>query len=81
MMKIDKQTVIRTAVLFVALINIILQIFGIKTLPIDNELISQTVSVIFLLGGSISAWWKNNSFTEKARLADEYLKKLKNVEK
>lgn len=76
-MKIDKQTIIRTVILVIALINAILQMFGIKTLPIDNELVNDAVSVIILLAGAISSWWKNNSFSEKARLADEYMKQLK----
>ena len=76
-MKIDKQTIIRTVILIIALINAILQMFDIKTLPIDNELVNDAVSVVILLAGAISSWWKNNSFSEKARLADEYLKKLK----
>lgn len=75
-MKVDKQTIIRTVILIIALINAVLQMFGIKTLPIDNELVSDTVSVVLLLAGAISSWWKNNSFSEKARLADKYLKKL-----
>lgn len=76
-MKIDKQTIIRTVILIIALINAILQMFDIKTLPIDNELVNDAVSVVILLAGAISSWWKNNSFSEKARLADEYLKQLK----
>ncbi len=80
-MKIDKQTIIRTVILLIALINAALQLFGVKTLPIDNDLVSEAVSVAFLLAGSLSAWWKNNSFSEKARLADEYMKKLKEGEK
>lgn len=77
-MKIDKQTVIRTIILIIALVNVILQMFDIKMLPIDNELVNEGVSVAFLLVGALSAWWKNNSFTKKAIEADEYLKNIKN---
>ncbi|MCM1285516.1 MAG: phage holin [Acetobacter sp.] len=80
MMKADKTTIIRTIILFVSLINVILQMFGIKTLPIDNELITEAVSVVFLLCSAVSSWWHNNSFTEKACLADDYLKELKKNE-
>ena len=79
-MKTDKSTIIRTVILFISLVNAVLQMFGIKAIPIENELVAEAVSVIFLLAGAISSWWYNNSFTEKARAADEYLKELKNSE-
>lgn len=76
-MSIDKSTIIRTIILFVSLINVVLQMFGVKTLPIDNELVTETVSVGFLLYSAISSWWHNNSMTKEAIQADEYLKQLK----
>ena len=79
-MKTDKNTIIRTVILFISLVNAVLQMFDIKAIPIENELVAEAVSVIFLLVGAISSWWYNNSFTEKARAADEYLKELKNSE-
>lgn len=54
-----------------------LERFGIKALPIENDLINEIVSVGILLYGVISAWWHNNSFTTPAKQADEYLKELK----
>ncbi|MGN0533072.1 MAG: phage holin [Eubacterium sp.] len=79
-MKTDKNTIIRTVILFISLVNAVLQMLGIKAIPIENELVSEAVSVIFLLAGAISSWWYNNSFTEKAKAADEYLKELRNNE-
>lgn len=79
-MKIDKATIIRTIILFLSLINIVLQLFGVKALPISNELVNEVVSVGFLLYGTVSSWWHNNSFTSPAKQADEYLKELKNSE-
>lgn len=76
-MKVDKATIARTVVLVLALLNIILERFGIKALPIDNELVNQVISVGFLLYGVITNWWHNNSFTKEAKQADEYLKELK----
>jgi SPP1 family holin len=80
-MKIDNATIVRTIILFLSVINIVLERHGIKALPIDNDLISEAVSVGFLLYGVISSWWHNNSFTKEAQKADEYLKKLKNLKK
>lgn len=76
-MKINKSAIVRTIILFISLLNIALEMFGIKALPINNELVYDAVSVAILIGSTISAWWKNNSFTKPAIQADEYLKNLK----
>lgn len=75
--KISKGTIIRTACLFLTLINALLAMFGKSPLPIDDAMIEQTVSAVFIFAASIAAWWKNNSFTEAAREADAILSDLK----
>lgn len=75
-MKTNKKTIVRTIMLFVALINVALEMYGYNTLPIDDKLCSEYVSFVFLLWSAVSSWWNNNSFTEKAKKADEYLQKL-----
>lgn len=75
-MKISRATIIRTVLLLVAIIDAVLQILGKETLPFTDEEISEAVSVIFLIVTTISAWWKNNSFTKNAIKADEYKSKL-----
>lgn len=76
-MKINKVTVIRTVILFISIINVVLKMFGINAIPIDNEVVSEAVSAGLLLYASISSWWHNNSFTKPAQEADEYMKQLK----
>lgn len=76
-MKINKAAIVRTIVLLLSLINIALEMFGKRIIPIDNDLISQSVSLIILAASAISAWWKNNSFTPSAIMADNYLEELK----
>ena len=76
-MKISKGTIIRTICLLLALTNITLEAFGKKVIPISNEQISDAISVIFTIITSLTAAWKNNSFTPEAIKADEYLKELK----
>jgi len=78
--KLDKATIIRTIILFISLLNVVLRMCGVKTLPIDNELIAEAVSVIILIASTVCSWWYNNSFTEKARKADEYMKNLRSGE-
>lgn len=72
-----KETIIRTFILLLALINQVLHIFGISPIPVENEMISQLITAVFTVLASIWAWWKNNSFTKEAQEADKFLKELK----
>ena len=76
-LKIDKAAIVRTIVLVLSIINIALEMFDKRIIPIDNDLISQSVSLVILAASAISAWWKNNSFTPSAIMADNYLEELK----
>lgn len=76
-MKASKETIIRTVLHVVAIVNIILQMKGKNTLPFTDEEISQLISLIFLICTSVATWWKNNSFTIPAIKADEYMKQEK----
>lgn len=71
--KIEKGTIVRTAVLAFALINQILTISGYSPLPFTDDNVGQAVSMFLTAGASLWAWWKNNSFTQDAIIADEYL--------
>ena len=76
-MKINKETIARTIVLAIALLNQILTMTGINPLPFSEEEVYIGITSALTVGASLWAWWKNNSFTEKAIKADEYLKELK----
>ena len=76
-MKVSGQTIARTAVLLVALINQILIIIGFNPLPMSDNDVYETVSLIFTAAASLWAWWKNNSFTNEALKADELLSEKK----
>lgn len=73
--KID--TIVRTVVLVVALINQALTLSGHSILPISDEQISEVITLVFTVGASLWAWWKNNSFTKNAIEADKVLDQLK----
>lgn len=75
-MKISKSTIIRTVLLIVAIINSVLQIMGKNTLPFTSDEIGEAISVIFMICTTMSAWWKNNSFTKNAIKADKYKEEL-----
>ena len=70
-MKASKETVIRTAVLVLALINNGLALFGKSPLPINDETIVDVVSFLITTGTALVNWWYNNSFTKEAIQADD----------
>lgn len=71
--KVEKMTIARTAVLAFALINQVLTISGYNPLPFTDEEFGQAVSMVLTAGASLWAWWKNNSFTQAALAADDFL--------
>lgn len=74
---ISAGTIARTLCLVLALLNQTLTITGHAVLPIDDDTINQVVSLVFTVGASVAAWWKNNSFTRTAQAADQYMDALK----
>jgi len=71
-----KDTIIRTIVLIIALINQALAVCGKEAFPVTEDQVYQLVTLIITIGAAVWAWWQNNSFTRHAVLADEYLKEL-----
>ena len=80
-MNIKKETIIRTVILFVALINEVLTVIGVSLLPISDEQITEFLTLALTIVASLWAWWKNNSFSKKAIKADEFLASLKKESK
>lgn len=77
-MTVKKDTIVRTIILIMALVNQILTSTGHSVIPIDDAQVTELISLIFTIGASAWAWWKNNSFTKNAIEADEVLKSKKN---
>ena len=77
MKHVKTDTIIRTIILVVALINQALTMAGKSIIPISDEEITEIVSLVVTIGASLWAWWKNNSFTSNAIKADEILAELK----
>lgn len=73
-MKITAGTIARTLWLFIALLNQVLIIAGKEVLPFAEEEVYEVVSFMFTASASIVAWWRNNSFTRRAIMADEILR-------
>ena len=75
---ITSEAVTGVFILLVALINAVLQMFGINTLPIKNEEISVIVSGIFLVVASLYNTYKNRNVTTGAQETQQILDALKN---
>lgn len=76
MKNVKKDTIIRTVILVIALINTLLNACGKNTLPFTDDEVSAVISAMFTFAASIMAWWKNNSFTDNAIKADNYKSRL-----
>ncbi|MCM3651342.1 phage holin [Metabacillus litoralis] len=82
MKNMDKGTVIRTVLLFVALLNQSLIMFGKSPIPIEEGQITGLVDGIYLAGSILFtiitttiAWFKNNYVTKKGQAQKEVIKK------
>lgn len=75
--KISVGTIIRTLCLLLALVNLTLDSCGYKMLPISDEQISDLVTLIFTIVTSCVGFWKNNSFTQEAIIADGLMHDMK----
>ena len=72
-MKIEAGTIVRTICLVLALINQVLVMSGHSILPIEDATVEAVVTNIVTIVTAVAAWWKNNSFTQKAIAADKEL--------
>lgn len=76
-MKPSKETIIRTILLIIAIVNQVLTSSGKNPIPFSDEEIYSGLTAIFTVAMTAWAWWKNNSFTSAAITADKVLKDLK----
>ena len=81
MKNFDKGTVIRTVLLFMALINQFLIMVGKPVLPISEDQVTSLAetlylafSMVFTLVTTLMAWFKNNYVTETGKKQKEVLK-------
>lgn len=79
-MKITKGTIIRTILLVIVIINLICKACGQPIIDIDEGTIAYWFEFALELAVIVVTFWKNNSFSEKAIKADEFLQALRNDE-
>jgi len=70
----DKGTVIRTLVLFIALVNQFLVSFGLYEIPGTSEDWTIFLTNGFTITSAVIAWFKNNYVTAKGKRQKEVLK-------
>ena len=80
MREIKPDTIIRTVILILALINQALAVFGKEAIPVTEDEVYQLVSLIMTIGAAVWAWWKNNSFTRAAIEGDKLKDAIKRGE-
>lgn len=68
------QTWARTLVLLLALISQLCVILGKRTEAIDVDQWQEYVTYAFTALAAVVSWWKNNSFTKDAQVADSTIK-------
>lgn len=75
---VNKEAVAGIAILLLALINATLQMFGVETLPIENEEVTNIVSTVFLILTALYNTWKNRNLTTASQTAQTITDAIKN---
>ena len=79
-MKISKGTIVRTVMLVIVIINLVLKQLGHDLINVSESEILSVIEMIIELAVIVVSFWKNNSYTQNAIKADEFLKNLKESE-
>jgi len=72
---------VRLTVFIIVSINSALMMAGYELLPFDNGEIVMGLSIAAMVINELWNHWKNNSYTGKAKQADNYLESIKKGEK
>ena len=75
--KVKPDTIARAIVLAITLLNMILTMLGKAPLDLDENTIYVAVSAVWTIVYAFWCYWKNNSFTKAAIVADEFKDDLK----
>ena len=70
----DKGTIIRTAVLIIALVNQFLIAAGLNPIPGSEAVWGEVIATTFTIVVAVIAWFKNNYVTAKGKKQKEVLK-------
>lgn len=73
--------IVRVVVMAVVMINSLFLMNGISLLPFTNEEISMAISSVALVISEVWNHYKNNSYTDEAKFADDFIRELKKQKK
>lgn len=79
-MQISKGTIVRTIMLVIVIINLVLKRLGHDLINVSESEILTFIEMLIEVAVIVVNFWKNNSFTENAKRADEFLKTLRESE-
>lgn len=74
---VKKETLIRTIITAISMLNMILTMTGKNPLPFSEDELYIGLSAVAGFMSTVWSWWKNNSFSPEAITADEYLEELR----
>ena len=77
---INAETVTGVLILLVALVNAVLQMFGINALPIENEEVTNIVSTVFLIVTAAWNTYKNRNISTASQTAQQITDAIKSGE-
>lgn len=78
---VKADTIARTIILALALVNQVLSATGHAVIPIQDSDVEILVSTAFTVIMAVVNWWFNNSYTQPALHADEVMDELKAIGK
>ncbi len=73
----NNKAIIRLVITAILFINAMLTASGKNPIPFDESAVTEFLTQALSAIAIIWSWWKNNSFTHEAKLADEYMNELK----
>lgn len=77
---ITPETVTGVVLLLIALLDVVLQRFGIRTLPIENDAIAGMVSTLFLIATTLYNTWKNRNISSASQITQSITDAIKQGE-
>lgn len=75
--KISKGTIIRTIMMLIAVVNTICSSAGLTTLDIDENTLYTVLTGAWDVVTLVLVWWKDNSFTKRAKTLESIKKAIK----
>lgn len=79
-MKISKSTIVRTILVVLVIVNFVLERCGVDVIQTDEHTILMFVETAIEIAIIAVGFWKNNSYSKQAILADTFLKQLRESE-